>query len=98
MSEAGTNEQTEQPQGQRPVASFKGDGITVAVWKFKDEEKGWDRYSVKLSRSYKSDDEYVNTEYLRGEDLLRATKLLSAADDWIQNDRAKKRANAGVER
>ena len=80
---------------QRPVAKFSGSGgIQLAVWKHKSES-GRDNYSVRIERSYKGDDEeFQSTNYLRDGDLLRAQKLLSQADDWIESDRSKQRASA----
>ena len=75
------------------MARFSGTGgITVAVWKHKNEE-GPDRYSVKIDRSYRKDgeDEYVSTQYLRDGDLLRTQKLLEQADQWIEQDKGRQR-------
>lgn len=74
----------------RPVVKFSGTGgLSVAVWKHKGES-GADHYSIRMDRNFKNDGgEYESTPYLREGDLLRAQKLLSQADDWIEQDRAK---------
>jgi hypothetical protein len=76
----------------RPIAKFTGSGgLSVAVWKNK-VEGGVDHYNVRIDRTFKKEtDEYESTPYLREGDLLRAQKLLSQADDWIEQDRAKQR-------
>lgn len=77
----------------RPVAKFSGTGgVHVAIWKHRSEQ-GSDRYSIRIDRTYKTDNGYKTTGYLRDSDLLRVTKLLGAADDWIEQDRAKFRAS-----
>ena len=90
-----TPEQAESGTSSRPAARFSGTGgISVAVWKHKTDD-GWDRYSVRVDRSYKDDEgEFQSTPYLRDLDLLRVQKLLGAADDWIEQDKAKYRASA----
>jgi hypothetical protein len=76
----------------RPIAKFTGSGgLSVAVWKNK-VEGGPDHYHVRIDRTFKKEgEEYESTPYLREGDLLRAQKLLSQADDWIEQDRAKHR-------
>lgn len=83
----------------RPVATFSGSGgIRVAIWKNK-MDNGVDHYSVKLERNYKdAEGEFHSTPYIGENDLLRAQKLLSDADSWIEQDRAKQRATLPRER
>jgi hypothetical protein len=78
--------------GARPNAKFSGSGgLNVAVWKHK-ADGGAEHYSIRMDRTFKSDaGQYESTPYLREGDLLRAQKLLSQADDWIEQDRAKHR-------
>lgn len=84
----------EQSQAARPAAKFSGSGgLHVAVWKHKSEQ-GYDRYSVRIERTYKDDEGYKSTDYLRDGDLLRVQKLISQADDWIEQDKAKFRSGA----
>lgn len=91
---AGNNEAAHEAAGQRPTARFIGSGgISVAVWKTKSEQ-GRDSYSVRIDRSYKvGEADYKSTPYLRDGDLLRTQQLLSQADQWIEQDKAKGRAN-----
>ena len=60
----------------------------MAVWKHKTD-KGFDNYSIRMERSYKVDDKYESTQYLRDSDLLRAQKLLEHADEWIEQDKGR---------
>lgn len=71
---------------QRPVWTRKGFPITVAVFEF-PTENGLPNFSVKLTRTFRRDEnsEWENSEYLGGGDLLRAAKLLEAADAFVQS-------------
>ncbi len=86
-------------QATRPVMSFSGSGgINVAVWKHKTDS-GFDNYSIRIDRNYKDDaGNFKSTAYLRDSDLLRAQRLLEAADDWIEQDKAKQRGAAAENR
>ena len=81
----------------RPIVKFSGSGgLNLAVWKHKTEG-GAEHYSIRMDRTFKNDaGEYESTPYLREGDLLRAQKLLSQADDWIEQDRAKRRGNVAL--
>lgn len=94
-----TNEADTNASGQRPIAKFTGTGgLSVAVWKNKTEDDHV-RYSVKTERVYKDDDGFHNTQMYRDSDLLRLQKLLSLADDWIEQDKGKLTGrSAGVQR
>ena len=104
QSRANGKNGTEQSQNgsgkkQRPVWTKKGFPCQVAVFEF-PMENGPPNFSVKLTRSFKRDEasEWETSEYLSGSDLLRAAKLLEAADVFIQNrleaDYKAKRATA----
>ena len=71
---------------QRPVWTKKGFPLTVAVFEF-PIENGPPNFSVKLTRSFRRDENspWENSEYLGGGDLLRAAKLLEAADAFVQS-------------
>lgn len=71
---------------QRPVWSKKGFPLTVAVFEF-PTEGGPPNFSVKLTRSFRREENspWENSEYLGGGDLLRAAKLLEAADAFVQS-------------
>jgi hypothetical protein len=76
----------------RPIVKFSGSGgLSVAVWKRK-VEGGGEHYSIRMDRTFKNEaDQYESTPYLRESDLLRASKLLGQADEWIEQDRARNR-------
>ena len=71
---------------QRPAWTKKGFPLTVAVFEF-PTENGPPNFSVKITRSYRRDENspWENSEYLGGGDLLRAAKLLEAADAFVQS-------------
>ena len=77
--------------GQRPIQTFTGSGgLRVAIWKKKGEHG--DFYSAKIERRYMgSDQQWQSTESLRADDLLRASKMLQDADQWIEQDKQKQR-------
>lgn len=70
---------------QRPVWTKKGFPLTVAVFEF-PTENGPPNFSVKLTRSFRREENspWENSEYLGGGDLLRAARLLEAADAFVQ--------------
>lgn len=76
---------SEAARKQRPIWS-KGFPVRVAVFEF-PTENGPCNFSVKLTRSFRRDDEseWETSDYLSGQDVLRAAKLLEAADAFIQN-------------
>lgn len=71
---------------QRPAWTKNGFPLTVAVFEF-PTENGPPNFSVKLTRTFRRDEnsEWENSEYLGGGDLLRATRLLEAADGYVQS-------------
>ena len=71
---------------QRPVWTKKGFPLTVAVFEF-PMENGPPNFSVKLTRTFRREENspWENSEYLGGGDLLRAAKLLEAADAFVQS-------------
>jgi hypothetical protein len=89
--------ETDTPQAaaaSRPAAKFAGSGgINAAIWKRKTDD-GFEHYSVRLDRNYKTTEgNWESTPYLREGDLLRARKILDQVDDWIEQDRAKFRTS-----
>lgn len=91
QNEPTTEEQSSSPAGQRPISVITGSGgLRVAIWKNKSEHGEF--YSAKLERRYLgTGEQWQSTDSLRAEDLLRAQKLLSEADDWIERDKQKQR-------
>ena len=60
-----------------PVRRFRVGNVTAAVWK----NDGF--FSVTLQKSYKSDDEWKNTDSLFHGDILNAMKALERAERFI---------------
>lgn len=93
-AEALADESPEPVQSSRPAAKWSGSGgLSVAVWKHKTEQ-GYDRYSIRIERTYKDDAGFKTTDYLRDSDLLRVQKLLDLADNWIEQEKAAYRSGA----
>jgi hypothetical protein len=86
QSRANGKSEGDNSRKQRPAWTKKGFPLTVAVFEF-PTESGPPNFSVKLTRSFKRDEEsdWENTDYLGGGDLLRAAKLLEAADAFVQS-------------
>lgn len=90
----------EAPKGQRPQVEFKGSGgLKVAVWKYRNED-GPDSYSAAITRTYRDKEgEFHTVPHLHDSDLLRVSKLLEQADQWIEQDKSRTRtAQSGQHR
>lgn len=73
---------------QRPAWTKRSFPLTVAVFEFPSANgDAPPTFSVRLTRSFRRDEnsEWENSEYLTGGDLLRAAKLLEAADAFVQS-------------
>lgn len=72
-------------QKQRPVFAKAFFPVQIAV--FEHSNDGRRNYSVKLTRSFRRDEEseWETTEYLGPQDLLPAARLLGEAYDAIQS-------------
>ena len=64
-----------------PAHKIRISNLTAVLWRNLGERGNW--YSVQLTRGYKTDDGWRNTDYLGYEDLLAAAKLLDQAHSWI---------------
>jgi len=67
----------------KPAMKFKIGFVTATIWK--NDNGGNKYYTVNLSRSYKKDDGYENTDQLGQQDLLNAAKVLQRAESWISD-------------
>jgi len=62
---------------------FRISSLQPTIWR-NLSDKG-NRYTVKLTRGYKVDDGWRETDNLGFDDLLPAIKLLDQAHSWIMN-------------
>lgn len=85
-SRAEKNGDSESGKKQRPTWTKSAFPLTVAVFEF-PTENGPPNFSVKLTRTFRRDENsaWENSEYLGGNDLLRASRLLEAADAFVQS-------------
>lgn len=100
MNDTEANETASEVSNARPIAKFSGSGgLQVAIWKDKTDGAP-DRYTVRSERVYKDSktDEFKTTNYLRDSDLLRLTKLLNEADNWIEQDKQQGRGKSQASR
>jgi hypothetical protein len=67
----------------QPAHRIRSGTLQVTIWRNLAEKGNW--YSVKLTRSYKTDEGYRDTDNLGHDDLLLAAKLLDMAHTWIMH-------------
>jgi hypothetical protein len=72
--------------GAKPRPIFAKSYFPVQVAVFEHSNEGRTNYSIKLTRSFKRDEEssWETTEYLSAQDLLPAARLLGDAYEAIQ--------------
>lgn len=70
----------------QPAHKIKIGNLTAVIWRNLAERGNW--YSVNITRGYKTDDGWRNTENLGYEDLLPAAKLADMAHTWIMHQLA----------
>ncbi len=66
-----------------PAHKIRRGVLQVTIWRNHGEKGNW--YSVNLSRGYKVDEGWRETDALGQDDLLPAAKLLDMADTWIMH-------------
>lgn len=69
-----------------PAHKIRITNISAVIWRNSGDNGNW--YSVQLSRSYKVDDGWRETDSLGFDDLLTAAKLLDLAHTFIMNQMA----------
>ncbi len=70
----------------QPAHKLRISNLTAVVWRNSGENGNW--YSVQVSRSYKVDDGWRETDSLGYDDLLTAAKLLDLAHTWVMHQMA----------
>lgn len=88
--------------GAKPRPIFAKSYFPVQVAVFEHTNEGRTNYSIKLTRSFKRDEEssWETTEYLSSQDLLPAARLLGEAYEAIQSrqdERYRDRQHSEVE-
>ena len=76
----------------KPAHKIRNGVLQVTIWRNHGEKGTW--YSANLTRSYKVNEGWRETDALGQDDLLPAAKLLDQAHTWIgdrQRDDAKAR-------
>lgn len=64
-----------------PAHKIRISNITAVIWRNSGDKGSW--YSAQISRGYKVDDGWRETDSLGYDDLLTAAKLLDLAHTWI---------------
>jgi len=79
-----------------PAHKLRIGSLQATIWRNLADKGNW--YSVKLTRSYKADEGWRETDNLGLDDLLPAAKLLDLAHTWIMHqleaDRKGRKATA----
>ncbi len=65
----------------QPAHKIRTGALQATIWRNLAERGNW--YSVKLTRGYKTDDGWRETDNLGVDDLLAGAKLLDSAHTWI---------------
>ena len=69
-----------------PAHKIRIGSLQATIWRNLAERGNW--YSVKLTRGFKTEEGWRETDNLGFEDLLPAAKLLDQAYTWIQHQLA----------
>lgn len=64
-----------------PAHKIRIGTLQATIWRNPGDKGNW--YSVKLTRGYKADDGWRETDSLGHDDLLPAAKLLDMAHTWV---------------
>ena len=64
-----------------PAHKIRISTLQATIWRNVGESSNW--YTVKLTRGFKADEGWRETENLGYDDLLPAAKLLDMAHTWI---------------
>lgn len=71
---------------QGPVHEIRLGAIKAAIWA--NETKNGTRHNVTVSKLYKDDDEWKQTESFGRDDLLLVAKVVDQAHSWILSEAA----------
>ena len=66
-----------------PAHKIRIGTLQATIWRNLSEKANW--YSVKLTRGYKAEDGWRETDNLGSDDLLASAKLLDLAHTWIMH-------------
>ena len=69
-----------------PAHKIRIANLQAVIWRNSGQNGSW--YSVNLSRSFKADEGWRETDSLGFDDLLTAAKLLDLAHTWIMHQLA----------
>jgi hypothetical protein len=67
----------------QPAHKIRIGSLQATIWRNLSDKGNW--YSVKLTRGYKADDGWRETDNLGFDDLLSAAKLLDLAHTWAMH-------------
>ena len=64
-----------------PAHKIRISNLQATIWRNSGDKGSW--YSVQLTRGYKTDEGWRETDNLGFDDLLTAAKLLDQAHTWV---------------
>jgi hypothetical protein len=67
----------------KPAHKIRCGVLQVTIWRNSGEKGSW--YSANLSRGFKTDEGWRETDSLGSDDLLAGAKLLDLAHSWIMH-------------
>lgn len=67
----------------QPAHKIRTGALQATIWRNLAEKGNW--YSVKLTRGFKTDEGWRETDNMGFEDLLAAAKLLDLAHTWVMH-------------
>jgi hypothetical protein len=79
----GAETQEKENNMSKPAHKIRNGVLQATIWRNHGEKGTW--YSVNLTRSYKVDEGWRETDALGQDDLLPAAKLLDLAHTWIMH-------------
>jgi hypothetical protein len=78
--------EAKQPTASVPVHKVRHRRLEVAIWR--NETAKGPMYNVTISRSYKENDTWHDTQSIGYDDLMNLSKLLYDAHSWISSAKA----------
>jgi hypothetical protein len=71
----------EKPKANKPVHKFRSGAIEVAIWRHEGEKGTF--YNATMSRTYKKNDQWAQSDSFGQDDLLIVAELSRQAWAWI---------------
>jgi hypothetical protein len=70
-----------------PAHTLHDGSLKVTIWRNSNRDKGTTWYSVNISRGYRQEETWKDTDSLGQDDILPTMELLREAYAWIKSQR-----------